>query len=425
MGRKREQFIRYGFRKSWLAGVLMSIFYLAGIQHVNAMPAQFSLKDTASVKKHDTNRYKQEDAMDMIMKVIKVKSKILSDSESLQPGKLYTSIFPAIGYGLSNGVTFILASNFSFYTSNLSSTNLSVVTLNPLYSLKQQVIVPIISSIWFKDNEINLLGDYRFYKYPSFTYGLGGKRLLAQSDSVDYSYIKISQEILFGLGHNLYGGFGYSLDYHYNIQEFGGDPQYELYNNAATNTTSSGLVFRLKYDTRTNINNPKSAFYANFVYRDNLTFLGSTSNWQEVQIEFRKYITLSDHPSNVLAFWSWNEFTFGGNVPYFDLPSTGWDDYSNSGRGYIQGRFRGTDIVYLEGEYRFDILNNGLLGGVIFLNGESVPDYPTNDFDAIHFGEGIGIRIKMNKYSGTNLCIDYGFGDGGSRGFFFNVGEVF
>jgi hypothetical protein len=322
-------------------------------------------------------------------------------------------------------VTFILGTNFSFYTSEISSTNLSVITINPLYSLQQQIIVPIISSIWLKNNKINILGDYRFYKYPSLTYGLGGRRLISQSDSVDYSYIKISQEVLYSLSNKFYAGGGYDLEYHYNIEEFGDKHQYIKYTGGASSSISSGWVARLKYDSRTNINNPKDAFYANLVYRDNLTSLGSTNNWQEIGVEFRKYITITEHPSNVLAFWSWNEFTFGGLPPYFDLPSTGWDDYSNTGRGYIQGRFRGTDMVYLEGEYRFDIMHNGLLGGVVFLNGESVPNYPYDRFSAVHMGEGFGLRIKMNKYSGTNLCIDYGFGDQGSRGFFFNVGEVF
>jgi hypothetical protein len=404
---------------------LLVICNLATVMPSIAQKTAFIINDTVtSVKKRDSIRYRQEDAMDMIVKVVKINRNAVSDSENLQPGKLYTSIFPAIGYALSNGVTFILASNYSFYTSSLSSTNLSVISLNPLYSLKHQVIVPIINSIWLKDNKINILGDYRYYQYPSYTYGLGGKRLLAQSDSVDYSYIKISQEVLYRLAHNLYGGVGYNIDYHYNIQELGNDPQYESYNNEVTKTTSSGLVARLKYDDRTNINNPKTAFYANLFYRSNLTFLGSDNNWQELGIEFRKYISLSSYRHSVLAFWSWNEFTFG-NVPYFDLPSTGWDDYSNSGRGYIQGRFRGADIVYLEGEYRFDILNNGLLGGVVFINGESVPNYPSNSFTDIHPGGGIGLRLKMNKYSNTNLCVDYGFGDEGSRGFFFNVGEVF
>ena len=392
------------------------------IMGLSFLPQLVIAQSGDSTKKQATH---QEDAMDVIVKVVKINRNSVSDSENLQPGKLYTSVFPAIGYALSNGVTFILASNYSFYTSSLNSTNLSAISLNPLYSLKHQVIVPLISSIWLKDNKINILGDYRYYQYPSYTFGLGGKRLLAQSDSVDYSYIKISQEVLYRLGHNLYGGIGYNLDYHYNIHELGDDPQYETYNNEVTKTTSSGLVGRLKYDDRVNINNPKNAFYANFVYRDNLTFLGSDNNWQEVEVEFRKYISLSPYRQSVLAFWSWNEFTFGNNVPYFDLPSTGWDDYSNSGRGYIQGRFRGTGIIYLEGEYRFDILNNGLLGGVVFVNGESVPNYPANSFTDIHPGGGIGLRLKMNKYSNTNLCVDYGFGDEGSRGFFFNVGEVF
>jgi hypothetical protein len=415
------------FKKCGLkTAVLIIIFHIVnsacGITPSSCLP----VKDTAAVSKkiRDSIRYRQKDVMDVITKVTKIRDKETTDSEYTKPGKILVSVFPAVGYSLSNGVTFILASNFSFYTSDPAHTNLSVITLNPLYSLKQQTIIPIISSIWTKDNKINILGDYRFYQYPSLTYGLGGKRLLSQSDSVDYSYIKISQEALYKITHDFYGGIGYSLDYHYNIKEFGDDPQYEQYNNNATQTISSGIVARLKYDSRTNINNPKDASYLNFIYLDNFKALGSTGNWQEIQVEYRKYFTIRKHPSNVFAIWSWNEFTFG-NVPYFDLPATGWDDYSNTGRGFIQGRFRGTDIVYMEGEYRFDILRNGLIGGVVFINGESVPNYPSSSFDEVHVGKGIGIRIKLNKYSDTNLCIDYGWGDGGSQGFAFNVGEVF
>jgi len=400
-------------------------FHLITGTCVFAQSAKLAKNAVDSLKRLDSTRYKQEDAMDVITNVTKLRDKEKVDSENLKPGKILVSVFPAVGYSLSNGVTFILATNFSFYTANPATTNLSVITLNPLYSLKQQTIVPLISSIWLKDNKINLLGDYRFYQYPSLTYGLGGKRLLSQSDSVDYSYIKISQEALYRLSHDLYGGIGYDWDYHYDIQEFDDARQYERYTHGATQTSSSGWVVRLKYDSRTNINNPKDAFYADFIYRDNLPALGSTDNWQEIAVEFRKYISLSKYPGNVLAFWSWNEFTYGGRVPYFDLPSTGWDEYSNSGRGFIQGRFTGTDMIYFEGEDRFDILRNGLLGGVVFCNVESVPNYPSNDFDVFHVGKGIGLRIKLNKYSGTNLCIDYGWGDGGSRGFFFNVGEVF
>jgi len=79
---------------------------------------------------------------------------------------------------------------------------------------------------------------------------------------------------------------------------------------------------------------------------------------------------------------------------------------------------------YLESEYRFAITQNGLLGGVVFGNIEKVYK-KWSDLHTIIPGEGAGIRIKLNKYSSTNLAIDYGFGVGGSHGLFFNLGEVF
>ena len=138
----------------------------------------------------------------------------------------------------------------------------------------------------------------------------------------------------------------------------------------------------------------------------------------------RKYFKFGQS-KNILAFWSYNWFIFNGNAPYLDLPSTGWDSYSNVGRGYIQSRLKGANLVYLEAEYRFRITHNGLLGGVLFSNAQSVSNWPNNKFDVIYPSIGTGIRIKLNKHSGTNLAIDYGIGIKGSRGLFVNLGEVF
>ena len=38
---------------------------------------------------------------------------------------------------------------------------------------------------------------------------------------------------------------------------------------------------------------------------------------------------------------------------------------------------------------------------------------------------GLGLRVKLNKYSRTNIAIDYGWGRQGSHGFFVNLGEAF
>jgi hypothetical protein len=46
-------------------------------------------------------------------------------------------------------------------------------------------------------------------------------------------------------------------------------------------------------------------------------------------------------------------------------------------------------------------------------------------FDPIQPGYGVGVRIRLNKFSRANLCIDYGWGTGGSKGVAVNLGEVF
>jgi hypothetical protein len=152
--------------------------------------------------------------------------------------------------------------------------------------------------------------------------------------------------------------------------------------------------------------------------------LGSTNSWQAVVIDVRRYFNLPRGSQNTLAFWNYNWLTIG-KPPYLDLPATGWDPTNNIGRGYIQGRFRSTNLLYFESEYRFALTKNGLFGGVLFANAQSVSDWPSKSFRKIAPAGGLGIRIKVNKTSGANIGIDYGFGMDGSRGLFVNLGEVF
>jgi outer membrane translocation and assembly module TamA len=107
------------------------------------------------------------------------------------------------------------------------------------------------------------------------------------------------------------------------------------------------------------------------------------------------------------------------------LPSTAWDEFSNTGRGYIQGRFRSLNMIDQEVEYRFVVSRNGLFGGVVFADAETFSQISTGKYEVISPGAGLGIRIKLNKFSRTNIALDYAWGTQGSRGFFVNLGEVF
>jgi hypothetical protein len=387
--------------------------------------AQVSTSDAYNRHIHDSLS-SQRDVIDLLKKAFSMKRDTV-DSAVVKPGKLLLAIVPAIGYAPQTGPTALVAANLSFYVGHPKNTKLSTVVLSQNYSLRNQITIPIVTNIWTPGNKLNLLGDWRYYKYPTFTYGLGDKTTLANADLINYNYIRIHQQALKKIAKHFYLGLGYGLDYHFSILQKGDSTisNFSQYNKGATTTVSSGALLNILHDSRDNINNPNEGTYISLRYHPCFKFLGSDNNWQSIIGDFRKYIKLTPKGNHVLALWSLNWFTFGGKVPYFDLPSTGWDTYSNSGRGYVQGRFRGANMLYLEAEYRFNITKNGLFGGVVFTNAQCLSDWPDNTFKTIYPAAGTGIRIKVNKYSKVNFDIDYAVGAGGSQGLYFNLSELF
>ena len=353
------------------------------------------------------------------------------DTVAQKEGKLHISALPVAGYTLQTGFAGVLSSNFAFYTSEHSQANMSSVLTSITYSQYEQIILPVQADIWTRGNKYNIVTDWRFLKYPSQTYGLGGNTSLDSGYNIDYGYLRLHQAILRSVTRDLYLGLGYDFDYFWNIKEIdppsgpGKTTDFERYG-LTSKAIASGISAHLLFDSRRNSINPEKGDYASVTYRPNFTFLGSDNNWQSLLFDLRKYIPFPGRSHNVLAFWSYDWFTVGGGKPpYLLLPSTGWDAYSNTARGYVQGRFRSRNMMYLESEYRFGITTNGLLGGVVFANAQSFTETNSGKFQYLIPGYGGGLRISLNKFSRTNLCIDYGWGIHGSGGFFVNLGEVF
>lgn len=384
--------------------------------------------DTIRIKPADTLRKTEEkDIMDVVRKIFHLKPS--SKSDDIKPGdKPVTSVLPAIGYTLQTRFAAILAGNSVFFTKNKPGARLSVVTANITYTQNQQLSIPVQLNIWLKGDQYNLLGDWRYMKYPQSTFGLGTDTKVKQEDPMTYKYIRIYQYVLKKIATNFSAGIGYTLDYHWGISEDGNADSsisdYTRYG-AAAKTTSSGPAIIILYDNRKNPITASQGLYASLIVRDNLKWMGSNTNWQSTTLDVRKYFSFPGKSKNVLAFWSYNWIILHGKPPYLDLPSNGWDSYNNTGRGFIQGRFRGNVMLYLESEYRFGITRNGLLGGVVFANAESFSNGADHQTQSIQPASGLGLRIKLNKKSNTNIAIDYGFGTQGMRGFFVNVGEVF
>ncbi|MHC1774579.1 MAG: BamA/TamA family outer membrane protein [Lentimicrobium sp.] len=374
----------------------------------------------------------------------------------LKVGKTYLSILPVLGYGPANG--FLIGGAISFAKLfGEPPTNLSSGMLNGQITSKKQFIMNARSKIYLKENKWFLQGDWRLLVFTQPTYGLGIEFLdiyyllfhvnnLEESsdpfgEPMKFNQIRIYEEAGYRLGSSdFYAGLGIALDYHFKIVDelldtVKSSPEfyvtkhylYSYLNNFNTEHYSNqGLKFTILTDTRDNISNCYKGYYASLSIVQNIKLGENSRNNTQLLYDARYYLGLNAlRPRHVLAFWSWGNILLTGNPPYLALPSIGWDTYNRSGRGYIQGRYRGMSMVYNEAEYRFPISGNGLLGGTLFANITAASSYTQNLFDYTALGIGAGLRLQLDKLARTNLTIDFGMGTDHSSGIYFNLQETF
>ena len=94
------------------------------------------------------------------------------------------SIIPAAGYTLTTKLAVTLSGNMAFRASPNSKA--STVTASAAYTQNKHFTVPIESSVWLNHDKYNLVGDYRLYKYPQSTFGLGSDSWIGNEDPMDY-----------------------------------------------------------------------------------------------------------------------------------------------------------------------------------------------------------------------------------------------
>lgn len=365
----------------------------------------------------------ERDVIDLIIGKKRVASvnKIRSDK------KVHFSLFPAAVSVPGGGRAIITAVNAAFYIGDPATTNLSNIFLIPYTNLADRYGLYIRPNIWLSQNSINLIGDYRIAHFPQYSWGLGGDSPQWDESLIDSDYLRFYQTVLWNLLDQLYAGPGYALDYHYNIEETDaeGMGHLEQYGETRSTTTSSGILLNLVYDARINALNPPKGGYVLLTWRWNPEELGSTYTNHSLYIDARKYLPLSTTRNHILAFRSFYWTVLTGKTPYLDLPATNWAPASGiSSRGFQIGRYRSNALVYGEIEQRYQLSANGLWGIVGFANISSASEYNTQHFRFWQLAAGVGLRVKFNKYSDTNIAIDLGFSHN-YWGVWLNIGEVF
>lgn len=357
------------------------------------------------------------------------------------------SILPNINYNPSIGFQIGAKVVGGLYLGDKSNTTMSTFATALNYTTRGIIVGYLAHDIYTRENKWNLKGGFLMAKLVGLDYGLGiGNTLesgneeelvLSNPDRQRY----VNQYTVYGLNERLYKqlspgmfvGAGVFLELKRNIKTLGGHAAtplsvYSKWNDFnAENYNNNGLMFNFQYMTRDNPNSAYKGIYADVVMRMSQAWMGSAKSTYQLQSDFRKYWQLStSRPNHVLAVWHWGSYKISGDQAYLDLPGTGKDVYSRSGRGYTNGYFKGNSFFYSEIEYRFPILRNQFLSGVVFANAQSANDQMgTKLFQQWQPAGGAGLRVLFNKMIRTNLCIDYAFGKFGQRGLFLGLNEAF
>jgi hypothetical protein len=349
------------------------------------------------------------------------------------------AIAPVIGAKPSAGVLVGAAGNVAFFTGDPKSTPISSVVASLTFSSKQQTSLTGRFAVVTAGNQWRIDGDNRAQWTSQDTYGLGTSSEIGDAVNAKYDFFRVHDIVRRAIWPNVFVGAGLLFDDHTNIRpgEDLSDAEWndtafvqysETHNLPLDRQVSAGPTVALVVDTRDSSINPYGGAFFEASYSGLIKgFLDGSSGWQLLHLDGRTYVPLGADNRQRIAVWLFGDATFGGAVPYFDLPSTGMDVYGRSGRGYGEGRFRGERLLYGEVEYRSQLTSNGLLGWVAFLNATTISNLQEGErlFHSAAPGAGAGLRALINKRSRTNLCFDVGFGKDGSHGVYLSVQEAF
>lgn len=298
---------------------------------------------------------------------------------------------------------------------------LASLTVGASYSTKRRSQIIARMTRPFGNGDWRLIGDWRYYDFTERTYGLG-------SDTTSDTFADIP--LTGGRAHStLYrsvaGPLSVGVGYHFDVWQARAPEVNTLpVESAPVLTYASGVSLNARFESRDNpINATRGAFG-----RATLTWypeaLGSTRTWRSLQLEGKAYQQLPSSRRQVIAVWGLAWLTTPSDAGYFNLPSTGWDEQGRASRGYAMGRYRGRGWIDSEVEYRVDLLRNGLIGAAVFGSASTFSD-ASDQYGRWVAAGGVGLRIKLDKTHGGNLCIDYAWGRDGARGFFLALNEAF
>jgi len=346
------------------------------------------------------------------------KHKVAADS-TIYPSKII--IAPIISYSPETNLAFGMGNKVLFKMKGSGKeTRTSNMPISIQYTLNNQFIIYSGFEIFSPGEKYMLTGNILFKSFPQLYYGIGRDTPESNEEEMEFNQILIEPIFLKRMFSDYLfvgGGIRYNKVYDVKYERDGILENTQVSGNLGSEVL--GIELALVYDSRPNLINSSSGWYAEFTYGVYDQSFGSSQSFSLARLDLRKYINLSEKRWEILAFQLITHFA-DDRAPLAELAYLGSEEIM---RGYYEGRYIDKNIIALQTEYRRRI--KGRLGGVVFLGvGDVAPTISKFTFKNLRPSFGFGLRFLLERRENLNLRFDWGFGND-TNNYYLNVSEAF
>ncbi|OYU97258.1 MAG: hypothetical protein CFE21_02910 [Bacteroidetes bacterium B1(2017)] len=341
----------------------------------------------------------------------------IMEGDSAKPRKNYFFTLPIWAVTPETGIKLGLSLGYMFRLGDKEDTRPSMVRVNTSYTQMGQFNIRPGVDIFFDENKYNLKAQYVYNDFNEYYWGIGNQAADSAKELYDFQQHKVNARLTRQVLKSVYvgGQLMYEKIYDTRFKESSLTPSSSTTGINGYDILGAGLA--LAYDNRDNIYYPLKGAYVEisnyWFFRSNL----GHHAFQSVTLDARKFFCL--WKENVLAVQAYGSFN-EGDVPYRQMGTMGNEMIM---RGYYNGRFRDNYFASTQAEFRKTVW--GPLGVVVFGGLGNVGSTTQNLLEHIKPNYGFGFRGTAIRREHINARIDFGFGEGKIKGFYFTLSEAF
>ena len=293
------------------------------------------------------------------------------------------------------------------------------ITLNAIYTLKNQTVLQLLPEFYFRDERLKLRATIVYQDMPTSFFGVGNSGGISLSGLTDKEEKYTNRAFVFQpqLTHTVWGSLRAGLSYDFKNTRLSGFPAGKTLASGAVEGsaggTLSGAGLMLDYDTRDNLFYPREGVFAQGTTRFYRKSLGSDYEYNYYSLDLRRYLPAGN--DNVFALQFLGVVT-GQETPFYDLPL-----YEL--RGIYNTYFTNRASWFFQAEYRFRAAKR--FHGVLFAGaGNTARDLASLSLTKPQYSGGGGLRFILDEAEKINLRLDIGASPWGVEPYF-GITEAF